>query len=209
MTLGDVIKTYRDENKVSMEYVANLCGITKGYVAMLEKNVNSKTGRPVKPTIETIVKVCNGLHLDFNSVFDSLDDDYEINISTSRPPSSAPELELTEQEERLVENFHRLSDSQQARLLAYLDGLLDAGRDVKGKDAGGSELTDLLYYDYKPASGMVAEPIAEYNCGRKTQAKKSAGEPVTIAAHHDSEDWTEEELAEIEKFKKYVKTERE
>ena len=30
----------------------------------------------------------------------------------------------------------------------------------------------------------------------------------TIAAHHDSEDWTDEELAEIEAFKKYVKSKR-
>lgn len=30
----------------------------------------------------------------------------------------------------------------------------------------------------------------------------------TIAAHHDEEDWTEEELAEIEEFKRYVKSKR-
>lgn len=33
-------------------------------------------------------------------------------------------------------------------------------------------------------------------------------EPDTIAAHHDAEDWTEEELLEIENFKKYVKSKR-
>ena len=31
---------------------------------------------------------------------------------------------------------------------------------------------------------------------------------MTIAAHHDDEDWTEEELAEIEEFKRYVKSKR-
>ena len=30
----------------------------------------------------------------------------------------------------------------------------------------------------------------------------------TIAAHHDGEDWTDEELAEIEAFKKYVLSKR-
>ena len=30
----------------------------------------------------------------------------------------------------------------------------------------------------------------------------------TIAAHHDSEDWTEEELNEIEEFKKFVLSKR-
>lgn len=33
-------------------------------------------------------------------------------------------------------------------------------------------------------------------------------EPSTIAAHHDGEDWTKEELEEIENFKKYVKSKR-
>lgn len=30
----------------------------------------------------------------------------------------------------------------------------------------------------------------------------------TIAAHHDGEDWTEEELDEIERFKEFVKAKR-
>ena len=33
-------------------------------------------------------------------------------------------------------------------------------------------------------------------------------EPKTIAAHHDSEEWTTEELDEIEEFKRYVKSKR-
>lgn len=45
----------------------------------------------------------------------------------------ADPLQLTERDEILVENFHRLSDSQQARLPAYLDGLLDAGEAIKGE----------------------------------------------------------------------------
>lgn len=30
----------------------------------------------------------------------------------------------------------------------------------------------------------------------------------TIAAHHEGEDWTEEELKEIEEFKKYIRSKR-
>lgn len=33
-------------------------------------------------------------------------------------------------------------------------------------------------------------------------------QPETIAAHHDGEDWTEEELEEIERFKQFIKTKR-
>ncbi len=33
-------------------------------------------------------------------------------------------------------------------------------------------------------------------------------EPDTIAAHHDGEDWTEEELETIERFKQFVRSQR-
>lgn len=33
-------------------------------------------------------------------------------------------------------------------------------------------------------------------------------EPTTIAAHHDADEWTDDELQEIEQFKKYVKSKR-
>lgn len=33
--------------------------------------------------------------------------------------------------------------------------------------------------------------------------------PHTIAAHHDGDDYTEEELADIEKFKEFVRSKRE
>lgn len=39
----------------------------------------------------------------------------------------------------------------------------------------------------------------------KTKERKY--EPITIAAHHDGE-WTEEELADIEKFKEFVRMRR-
>lgn len=38
---------------------------------------------------------------------------------------------------------------------------------------------------------------------------KRYDEPDTIAAHHDGEDWTEEELEEIEEFKRFVAMRRE
>lgn len=40
------------------------------------------------------------------------------------------------------------------------------------------------------------------------EEKITDSEIDTIAAHHEDEDWTEEELAEIEKFKEFVKAKR-
>lgn len=47
----------------------------------------------------------------------------------------------------------------------------------------------------------------DYLLGRTQQRKLYDIE--TIAAHHDGDDWTDEELADIEKFKEFVKMRRE
>jgi transcriptional regulator with XRE-family HTH domain len=38
--------------------------------------------------------------------------------------------------------------------------------------------------------------------------KKRAYDIETIAAHHDGDDWTEEELEEIERFKEFIRSKR-
>ncbi|HAM79625.1 helix-turn-helix domain-containing protein [Ornithinibacillus bavariensis] len=49
----------------------------------------------------------------------------------------------------------------------------------------------------------------DYLLGRTDkQVINVENEPSTIAAHHEGEDWTEEELEEIERFKEFIKTKR-
>ena len=55
-------------------------------------------------------------------------------------------------------------------------------------------------YD-SPSGLMVAEPMSEYT-------SESQYKPVTIAAHHDSDEWSEDELKEIEDIKKYAKSKK-
>lgn len=203
--LGDRLYSLRKSNSLTQEALAAALNerydlkVNKSMVSKWENNIDTPSLNSAK-----YIAIFFDVSLDF-----LLGVSGDKNVVAVDVPAPADPLQLTEQEEKLIATFRSLNDSQKVRLLAYLDGLLDAGKEVKVKDAGSSVLTDLVYYDYKPASGMVAESIAEYNCGHKTQAKKSVDGSATIAAHHDSDDWTEDELAEIEKFKKYVKTERE
>lgn len=84
MTIGQIIKEYRDRTGSTMNDVALRCNITKGYVAMLEKGINSKNKRAIKPTIETILKICKGLGLNVDDVFAKLDDDYIITVQSAK-----------------------------------------------------------------------------------------------------------------------------
>ena len=57
----------------------------------------------------------------------SMDQMINEDLSNLSPPSSsAPELELTEQEEELLNGFRSLSDEQKIRVIAYLEGTLDS-----------------------------------------------------------------------------------
>lgn len=82
MTLGELIKDFRTSQKISMEEFANRCDLSKGYISMLEKNKNPKTGKAIVPALETIKKVSNVIGEDFNKVINMLDDNQEVSLSS-------------------------------------------------------------------------------------------------------------------------------
>jgi DNA-binding transcriptional regulator YhcF (GntR family) len=53
------------------------------------------------------------------------------------------------------------------------------------------------------ALGITVDELQEMS---KKSEEESLAEIQTIAAHHDGYEWTEEELQEIENFKKYVRS---
>ena len=125
---------------------------------------------------------------------------------TSPSSSSAPSsLQLTEQEKRLIDTYRELDDPQRERLLAYIEGLLDAGS-LKNHLYKSPVVNEFMNCYDSPSGLMVAEPISEYTS--ESRIKKDAYEPVTIAAHHDSDEWSEDELKEIEDIKKYAKSKK-
>lgn len=73
MTLGYIIKKYRDEHKMSMDAFSERSGISKAYISLLEKNKHPKTGRPIAPSIQCIKQVASGMNMDFNDLFSMLD----------------------------------------------------------------------------------------------------------------------------------------
>ncbi|XAZ36655.1 XRE family transcriptional regulator [Bacillus velezensis] len=71
--------------------------------------------------------------------------------------------------------------------------------------------TNVLYkLKNQKTSTERVEAIADYFNVSVDYLLGRTDSPVeTIAAHHDGEDWTEEELEEIERFKEFVRLKRE
>lgn len=82
MRLGQIIREYREIHGMSMGDFANLSGISKPYVSMLESNKNSRDGKPIVPSINTLQKVSRAIKISLNDLLRLLDDDAEINLKS-------------------------------------------------------------------------------------------------------------------------------
>ena len=85
MTLGDMIKNYRAEHRLSQDAIASRTGLSKAYISILERNINPSTGRPPEPTIKTIGLVAKAIGSDFDSVVSNLDPDIVISLQEQAP----------------------------------------------------------------------------------------------------------------------------
>lgn len=62
--LGEFIKGKRSELGLSLRDFGELCGISHTHVDSIEKGVDFRTGKPVRITNETLVKVAKALNVD-------------------------------------------------------------------------------------------------------------------------------------------------
>jgi len=81
MTIGNLVKTYRQEHDLPMQEFADRCGLSKSYISMLEKNINPRNNKPIIPTIETYKKIARGMNLDLDSLLKMLDSTELVDLS--------------------------------------------------------------------------------------------------------------------------------
>ena len=93
MHLGTLIARFREEERMSMDEFASRSGLSKAYISMLERNVNSRSGKPIVPSLETIKAVSGAIGVDFNAVISIIDPDTKVvQMSTKK---SRPRERLT------------------------------------------------------------------------------------------------------------------
>ena len=73
ITLGEFIKKYRDDNKLSMDKFAKMSGVSKAYISVLEKNKRPKSGKPVTPSISIIKNIAETMNISFNELINMLE----------------------------------------------------------------------------------------------------------------------------------------
>lgn len=139
MKLGELLKSYRTEHKLSMDAFCELSDLTKGYISMLEKNEHPKSKKPIVPSYETIEKIAKGMQISVEGLIDMLDDDQEIQINATPPVLSKSTIQTI---------YDELKPPRQAKVLTYAERLRDEQRNEQSQPTEVSEAIQLYSYDY-------------------------------------------------------------
>lgn len=108
MTLGDYIKSYRERNSLSQRQFAGRSGVSNGYISMLEKNENPRTGLPLSPTMPVLKRLASAMGMNVQELLSQVDD-MPIDQGTS-----VMDYEEAQQQLRMI-----LSEDECALLRAY------------------------------------------------------------------------------------------
>lgn len=126
MHLGEIIYNYRQKNHVSMEEFAKLAGLSKPYISMLEKNRNSRTGKPIVPSVLTLKKVARVLNMTFDQLLRQLDNGQEIDLTQA--PQAIPGVVLAPDEKIILALYQQLDRDDKIEIRGEIKGMLRADK---------------------------------------------------------------------------------
>lgn len=152
MKLGELLKSYRAEHKLSMDAFCELSDVTKGYISMLEKNEHPKSKKPIVPSYDTIEKIAKGMQISTEDLIDMLDDDQEIQINATPVLLSKSPIQSI---------YDQLEPPRQRKVIAYAEKLRDEQEERrKAKINEVSEniirLDDYRQTTYRRVTGVVS-----------------------------------------------------
>ena len=88
MTLGDIIKAYRNAHDYSMGDFAKMSGLSKPYISMLERDINSSTGRSIIPSVPTLQAVARVMNISLDTLMQQIDGDQLIDVTKTKTKKS-------------------------------------------------------------------------------------------------------------------------
>lgn len=134
MTLGEIIKEYRQNNKLSQRKFAKICKLSNGYISMLEDGRNPKTEEPIIPTLVTLKKLADAMNTSLDDLMMMMDempvsltaDAAPVTQGTLRIPNEGAVV-LNEFELEMLKAFRQIPEDQQKVFLemgrAYANSL--------------------------------------------------------------------------------------
>ena len=97
MTLGYFISKYRADHGLSQLKFAEICGLSNGYISMLERGFNPNTNKPIVPSLMQLKKIADGMNMTVMRLLDEVEDmpiDLSIFAEQGQPENIIPMPEM-------------------------------------------------------------------------------------------------------------------
>ena len=118
--MGDIIRSYRLKNDMSMGDFAKKSGLSKPYISMLEANKNSRDGKSIVPSITTLQKVSRAVNVSLNDLLRMIDGDQNINLAPDN---------LNDEQIALLTGYSLLNDGGK-KIIMDMIGQLNVARNM-------------------------------------------------------------------------------
>ena len=83
MLLGDIIKKYRSEHNLSQRDFAKKCDLSHTYIAALEKKFDSRSGKKIAPTVDSVKSISKALNMPLQDLLNVLDNEQEFIVNNN------------------------------------------------------------------------------------------------------------------------------
>lgn len=95
MKIGDIIKNYRKENNLTLREFAKKCDLSYTYIFALEKDKDTRTGKPTTPSLDSLYSIAKGMNISAENLLTILDNNQEVSLSSTEVTSrSSPAVVL-------------------------------------------------------------------------------------------------------------------
>lgn len=123
MTLKDLIAEYRNEHGLSQRQFATACGLSNGYISMLEKGLNPNTKLPVTPSLPKLKQLASGMGMTLTDLLVKVDDmPVELILDDEESKKLVPEIE-DELDAEIIRIISGLTPEKKQQALSYIQYL--------------------------------------------------------------------------------------
>ncbi len=123
MTLKDLIIEYRNDHGLSQRQFATACGLSNGYISMLEKEMNPNTKLPVTPTLPKLKQLASGMGMSLTDLLVKVDDmPVELILDDADSKKLVPEIE-DELDAEIMKIISGLTPEKKQQALSYIQCL--------------------------------------------------------------------------------------
>ena len=123
MTLKDLIIEYRNDHGLSQRQFATACGLSNGYISMLEKEMNPNTKLPVTPTLPKLKQLASGMGMSLTDLLVKVDDmPVELILDDADSKKLVPAIE-DELDAEIMKIISGLTPEKKQQALSYIQYL--------------------------------------------------------------------------------------